>query len=480
MILKLGARLAPRRLVWVLLLCLLASVTACADADATTDPPSPDAPVLAIEEWLTQIEGITAHEVATDIEGYRRFELTVTQPSDHRQLNGAVFQQRVILHHRDDAAPMVLASTGYALPNRPYLMEPTQLLNANQLMVEHRYFPPSIPANADWSLLNIGQAANDFHRIATLFRKRYKAAWVGAGASKGGMTALYHRRFFPADVDASVCYVTPMSFGEPDPRFQPYLQSINPNHCGEHVHELQRKFVLESETYAEALAEWGYTAQAFYPYSPKQFIERTASDFDWTFWQTMGRAWCESAEAALTSRDIALVFFANEWEQQAAPRDDITESKWNAYHYQALTELGRPEQTSPLLDGLITPFGKFRDFKDYPWGETPAFNPGPMRDVANWLASDAERMLFIYGEDDPWSGGAVELGHSADTLTFIAPAVSHGANIATLNHGDRKQALDALERWTHVAPRRTAVDSLLADYPKAAFNVSRIIPQRAP
>ena len=62
-------------------------------------------------------------------------------------------------------APMVLMTAGYANNWGDYRVELTQLLEANQLVVEHRFFGNSRPYPLDWSLLDIRQAAADHHRI---------------------------------------------------------------------------------------------------------------------------------------------------------------------------------------------------------------------------------------------------------------------------------------------------------------------------
>src|SRR4029079_2939256 len=33
--------------------------------------------------------------------------------------------------------------------------------------------------------------------------------WISTGASKGGMTSVYHRRFYPRDLDGVAAYVAP-------------------------------------------------------------------------------------------------------------------------------------------------------------------------------------------------------------------------------------------------------------------------------
>ena len=75
-----------------------------------------------------------------------------------------------------------------------------------------------------------------------------------------------------------------------------------------------------------------------------------------------------------------------------------------------------------------------------------------MKDISNWLGADGERVLFVYGQTDPYSAAAFELGSAKDSFSFFAPGVNHSANILDLVESDRSVALDALERWTGKTP----------------------------
>ena len=64
----------------------------------------------------------------------------MTQPVDHTMPGGATFQQEVSLIHVDRAAPMIALTTGYNDYYRDAPGEPTLLLRANQISIEHRFF----------------------------------------------------------------------------------------------------------------------------------------------------------------------------------------------------------------------------------------------------------------------------------------------------------------------------------------------------
>ena len=138
--------------------------------------------------------------------------MTFDQPADHGHPEGVHFQQRLTLLHRDVAAPMIIFNSGYDLDPNPSRSEPTRFVNGNQLSCEHRYFAASRPDPTDWTLLDIEQAAADQHRVIQAFKTIYGGRWLSTGASKGGMTSIFHRRFYLYDVDGTVAYVAPITY----------------------------------------------------------------------------------------------------------------------------------------------------------------------------------------------------------------------------------------------------------------------------
>ena len=156
-----------------------------------------------IEQQLFDLEGVAFK--AIDIpEGYAAaYELQIKQPVDHEDPSKGYFYQRAFLSHRDLDRPTVICTEGYSRSsNRMY--ELTDLIEGNQIDVEHRFFGTSIPDSLDYSYLTLEQATADLHRINQLFRQIYQGKWVSTGISKGGQTTIFYRYFYPEDVDVSV------------------------------------------------------------------------------------------------------------------------------------------------------------------------------------------------------------------------------------------------------------------------------------
>lgn len=105
--------------------------------------------------------------------GYRYFVLNYTQPIDHRHPERGTFQQRITVLHKDTSRPTVFYTGGYNVSTTPSRREPTQIVDGNQVSLEYRFFTPSRPAPADWSKLDIWQAASDQHRVFTALKSVY-------------------------------------------------------------------------------------------------------------------------------------------------------------------------------------------------------------------------------------------------------------------------------------------------------------------
>jgi hypothetical protein len=213
---------------------LLLGILSC--TDVTTAPPVD----LDLLDRLNALPGVSAQELPPQYGYPRAFQLDITQPLDHGNPLGQTFTQRAYLSHSDESMPLVFGTSGYGA-NEYTGSELAEILQTNGLYVVHRYFPDARPSPMDWRYLNIRQAAADHHRIVQIFREVYPGPWVSTGASKGGMMALFHRRFYPDDVEATVAYVAPFMFSLDDERFVPFLASLSTPEGRATIHEFQQR-----------------------------------------------------------------------------------------------------------------------------------------------------------------------------------------------------------------------------------------------
>ncbi|MGW0803470.1 S28 family serine protease [Nonomuraea sp. NPDC002799] len=406
----------------------------------------------AQDDLLDRLNAIPGLTVVSETQpaGYRFFVLALTQPVDHRDPGGATFQQRLTLLHRAAGAPVVLYTGGYGLAVNPAASrtEPTQLLDGNQVSVEHRFFRSSRPDPADWDDLTIWQEATDEHRIVQALKSVYAGNWIQTGASKGGMTSVYHRRFYPGDVDGVVAYVAPNDHLNPlDHAYDRFFARVGPADCRAALDGLQREALKRRDRLVPLLeadaARNGYTFAGTLGTADRSF-EMTVLDTVWAFWQYAGAADCAgvppvtATDAELYAWIDAIAFFGFYTDQGLA--------YYTPYYYQAATQLGWPDLAFKHLRGLTRHRGLYQPNSVLPAELRSRHDARPMLDVDLWVRTRSERMLFVYGENDPWSAERFTPSRR-DSSLYVAPGANHGANIARLSEADRAAATATLRRW---------------------------------
>ncbi|USX50235.1 S28 family serine protease [Lentzea sp. HUAS12] len=380
----------------------------------------------------------------------RTFVLGIQQPADHRKPRGTKFEQRFSLLHKAESKPMVLHTTGYNLPGSVSASEPARLVDGNQISVEQRFFPPSRPAPADWDDLNIWQAANDHHRIVSAFKKIYGAKWLSTGASKGGMTSIYHRRYFPRDVDATIAYVAPNDVVNDRDVYGEFIREVgNDPTCNRRLEGVQRQILQQRDEFVARLEAKGYTYEQFG--NAHKALEILVLDTPFTFWQYGTQEQC-----ALVPGDGASVDDLWKFIEQTVGWDFYTDAgvaPYTAYYYQAGTQLGWPEaDESAVRDLLRYPGSSVPRSMVSPDIGFPRFDRSAMRDIDTWVRHQGSRLLFVNGQNDPWSAEPFRLGRGTrDSLSYTVPGGNHGANIAKLPEKERAAATAAVLRWAGVS-----------------------------
>jgi hypothetical protein len=406
----------------------------------------------SLERFLDTVDGLQWQAIDGDNHGYSTYLLAYHQPIDHADPHGRSFDQRIILHHRDEAAPMVLYTSGYSLFLPDHLAELTVGMSASQINVEQRFFGESTPPDVqteDWAHLTIEQAANDHHRIIEALSSYYQQSWLSTGHSKGGMTSVYHRRFYPDDVDATVAYVAPISFGAPDARYDDFTSEIGSSECrgalrAAQVRALERYSQLFP--FAQAIAE-ARGSQFTRAGGHEMSFETAIASMEWAFWQNRGAAACTLIPTAAAA-DADLFEFVRKTVGIGA--DDLSIGLVDSYYIQAGHQLGYPSVAQEHLVGLLKHQGG--DTQLYPLtAPVPSYDTSAMLDIQGWLAEQSSaRILFVYGESDPWSGGAFDTASCEGCPSFTAPGESHAALLEDLPAEEQTEALLALERWTGI------------------------------
>lgn len=421
---------------------------------------------------LKAIPGMRVTEKPSTLPGQRWFWLEYRQPVDHRNPRGQWFEQRIMLQHKSADRPMVLYTSGYNTPETMFTSEPTALVDGNQISVEYRYFTPSRPEPTDWKKDTIWQAATDEHRLIGALKTIYQGKWISTGASKGGMTAVYHKRFYPRDVDGSVVYVAPNDVNNNDDRaYDKFFQTVGSDPaCRANVKALARKF-LERRTemlkrFKAAADENGWTFDILR--TQDRAFENSVMDYEWGFWQYSLQSDCAALPNAKDATDdqlyetldniSGLSFYSD---QGLAP--------YIPYYYQAGTQLGWPTPKFKHLRPLLRYEDSYQPRTYVPRDIAMRFDNGrAMRDIDRWVRGNANHMLFLYGANDPWGSEPFRLGRgSRDSAVYVAPGMNHSGRLIAKLPGDQQtKAMSDVKRWAGVGTgMQTLKSAPMADDP---------------
>ncbi|WP_432026511.1 S28 family serine protease [Streptomyces sp. 1222.5] len=429
------------------------AVTAAAPATAgTRSRTRPDDDILTALHALPGLRVIEERQGAEP--GYHFFVLGLRQPADHTNPEAGSFEQRLTLLHTSVDRPTVLFSTGYEAVLTPRRAEPTVILGGNQLQVEHRFFGTSRPANADFSLLTIRQAADDHHRVVHLFRRLYRGAWISTGSSKGGMTSVYHRRFHPRDVDGTVAYSAPDNVDDrDDSAYVRFLESVGSAECREALRTVQREALLRRSDLVARYEAWAAANSTSFRIvgSADKALEIAVVRAAFMFWQRNTTADAASIPGPDSGTDelyawlddiTGLALYADTALQHYVP-----------YFYQLGTQLGYVGFPVRHLSGLLRYPDAVEPRTFVPRDIPMRFDRDAMPDVDRWVRRHGSRLLFVNGAQDPAVAEAFRPG-PRDSRILWAPDSNHSTAIAELSPADRAEAIGMLTRWTGGVYRR--------------------------
>ncbi|PKL81635.1 MAG: peptidase [Ignavibacteriae bacterium HGW-Ignavibacteriae-3] len=378
------------------------------------------------------------------------YELMITQPVDHNKPDGAKFKQKVYLSHRDDSSPVVFVTEGYAAPgNRP--AELTRILQANQIIVEHRYFGKSVPDKIDWEYLTIRQSANDHHALVQLFKNIYSGKWISTGISKGGQTTLFFKRFYPNDVDVSVPYVAPINLAAEDPRIYMFLNSVGTEDCRNKIIQFQRAFLEKRAEIINLLMKDVEKKNLRLAWDYDFVLEYMTLEYSFAFWQ-WGNTKCDDIPSADSPAEKLYEHMV-----KANPLYFFTEQAmkdFGPFYVQAYNEIGYYGYDLEPFKDLLTQIKDGSNILLVPEGVKVNFDCRVMNDVNNWLQKKGKNIIYIYGGNDTWSATSIQLLGETNSVKMVKQGGAHGTRIASFNGEQKEKIYSTLEAWLGIQIRR--------------------------
>ncbi|RYG33125.1 peptidase, partial [bacterium] len=286
------------------------------------------------------------------------------------------------------------------------------------------------------------------HRIVEAFRPVYRGKWVSTGASKGGQTALFHKCFYPDDVDAVVAYVAPVNLGVEDPRLVSFFETIGDEPTRKRMLEFQIALLKRQD---EIIPLLNAKPEAFSMGLAKAY-EYGVLEVPFSYWQYASAAFPIPAPDAPVKELVdaynrigALYYYS-----------DIGRRQFGPFYYQAYTEIGfynydisglRPylrSNPNPTNMDLLPPGLK----------EEVVFNPATLAFVYRTLQYKAQNVAFVYGETDAWSATQMQLLGRTNAIKLVVKGSNHGASVRAATPEQKELFHSTLDRWLGLKTKR--------------------------
>ena len=376
-----------------------------------------------------------------------KYVLYIEQPVSHKDPSLGKFRQRVFVMHAGLDRPTVLVTEGYGASyagNPNYREEISRLFNTNIIFVEHRYFLESTPENKDWKYLTAENSAFDLHNVTMIFREVYKEKWIATGNSNGGQTGLLYRAFFPDDVHITVPYVAPLCKGVEDGRHEPFIANFagTPDQRAK-ILAFQREVLKRRATLQPMFDSFCNEKRYEFNLPLEEIYDYSVLEFSFALWQ-----WGSNTdEIPALDADDKMIFAY--WMKISSPDYFVKESPTTSFFIQAAKELGYYGYDTKPFEGLL----KIKSSKGYlaklflPQDQKFKFSKKLSKKLEKFVATTTSKMIFIYGEYDPWSAVMVNEPKSSNIVVVTDPAGSHRARISTLTEESRQRVVSLLERW---------------------------------
>lgn len=401
----------------------------------------------SLKEQLETLPNVVeVNTIETDTIFSEQYEVYFKQPIDHKNPKLGSFNQRVIVSHSNFDKPVVAVIEGYKIWNGRSV-ELTELMNCNQINIEHRYFEDSKPDSMIWDKLTIWQAATDQHKIIKSIQKIYNENWLSTGISKGGQATMYHRSFYPDDVKACVPYVAPLNFELEDKRIYNFLDSVGTDSDRERLYNFQCLCFENFDKLEELLETKSKEKEWTFEFGIKTALEYAILEYNFAFWQWGGYTSNDIPDSSSIPTELfdhlnrvsGFTFF------EAASVENQ-----RAFFWGALTEMGiYGYRTEPFKKYLGDTTNYTFDFTA-PNGSNYTFNLQTMQNVKKYLDTDANNMLFIVGGLDTWGATAYNPSGQNNLVRMTLPDGHHGTRIRNFPKDDRQYMYSLIGKWMDV------------------------------
>ncbi|MBO7598710.1 MAG: aminopeptidase, partial [Bacteroidales bacterium] len=366
-----------------------------------------------------------------------KYQLFITQEVDHGNPAAGTFKQRVIVGLKGLDRPTVMVTEGYSADYATYSFyqeELSELMNANLVCCEHRYFRESTPDPCKWEYMTVANENDDLHNIRQTFGKVFTKKWVSTGISKGGSTCTYYRAAYPDDVDASVAYVAPISRALEDGRHEKFLnKKVGTKEDREKMKAVQLELMRRKPKLVNMLDTFCNNRNYHFNIPIDQVYDYEVLELEFSLWQ-----WGHSINNAPKNYDNDVKWFKY-LVDEVGPDYFTCPSSYLPFYYQAMRELGyygydtrhlgKANRSISTAENYLKAVMVPADMRDVQFDNTA------YKTTCKFLKKNDPTHLFIYGENDPWTSSGVahwlNCKKKSNMKVYVQKGGSHRARIKT-------------------------------------------------
>lgn len=401
---------------------------------------------------LAALPGVSKVEALKTTLFPEKYVFFIRQQLDAKDASKGYFEQRVVLCHRGFDRPTVLVTEGYNARyamRENYMDELSKLFETNVITVEYRYFDQSMPKPCNWDYMTVENSLYDLHHVNETLHAMYKGKWISTGISKGGQTTMFYRAYFPNDVDISVPYVAPLNKSVDDGRHEKFLQyEVSTKENRQKVLDLQLLLFKRKAALLPMLEQYCKDQKFTFNVPIAEIFDFIVMEYSFAFWQ-----WGDDLAKIPTSKASDKELF--DYLMRISEPGYFSNQNPNfPFNYQAARELG--------YYGYYTePFKKYLSIKSakgylkrlmVPKGqENVQFSPVLYNNTVDFLTKNDPKMVYIYGDIDPWSASGVYglpfTKNKKNLHVYMCKGGSHRTRINSFPEATRQEIIQLISNW---------------------------------
>ena len=412
---------------------------------------------------LQSIENVVDLKPFMNVNLGQCYYFNYNQLVDHNNPSKGTFKQQVVLTFVGKDAPTILHTQGYSLtteadPNNvknrldsikaPHFLwalskdnGKDKKFDVNCLQVEYRYLGFSLPEGDkdSFTYMTAEQHSKDLHAIVSDLKKALitgSGKWLSTGVSKNGDTSTQYAYFDELngwnDIDVYVPFASPNTIQEEDLRVGTYMLTQSSKEALPALEKAYKKLVDDQAVADATIEAYAKKGGKFKKDSALLSTVTTVlgnlfslqSYADYNTWTKLIPK--EGDKPETYAKFFMLDSNSPEVEYKVARARGPLHKRRTPYEVQnAMEQGGAGFDFSWFLDGKLLSESDKKYFKDIMEKCKKSKTMDLQVNLRKNLETTKKKLIFVYGEDDPWTGAAFPDPTNPNVKKYIVPHGTH-------------------------------------------------------